>query len=206
MANPKKKKTLFMAQFAVLLAVEMLFCFTPLGSLPAIGPIVATLSAIPVVIAAILLGTAAGSAMGFFFGLFSFIVWTFMPPSPAFAFVFTPFYSFGDFSGNFGSLLICFLPRILIGTVAGLAYKLLSKCQSNLRCAIAAALGSLTNTVLVLGGIWLFFGAEYAGLAGIPILAIIGTTVLTSGIPEAIVAAIIAAAVCRPLLNINQIR
>ena len=42
------KKTLFMAHFALLLAIEAIVCFTPLGSLPAIGPIVATLGMVPV--------------------------------------------------------------------------------------------------------------------------------------------------------------
>jgi uncharacterized membrane protein len=86
----KKSKVLFLTQFSVLLAIEAVVCFTPLGSLPAIGPIVATLSHIPVIVTAILLGTAAGAGMGFFFGLFSFLVWTFAPPSPVVAFVFTP--------------------------------------------------------------------------------------------------------------------
>lgn len=201
----RNSKILFMVQFAVLLAIEIIFCFTPLGSLPAFGPIVATLSAVPVVITAVLLGTKAGTLMGFFFGLFSFIVWTFMPPNPAMAFIFTPFYSFGDFSGNIGSLLICFVPRILVGTVAGLVYSALSKKlkkNSIVSYAAAGAAGSFINTVLVMGGIWLFFGEPYSGLVGLPILAIIGTTVLTSGIPEAVVSGILAPAVCKPLQSI----
>ena len=89
--NSSRNKILFLAQFSLLLAIEAIVCFTPLGSLPALGPIVATLSHIPVIITAVLLGTKAGAGMGFFFGLFSFLVWSFAPPSPAIAFVFTPF-------------------------------------------------------------------------------------------------------------------
>ena len=195
-------KTLFMTQFAILLAIEALFCFTPLGSLPALGPIVATLAMIPVVITALLLGTKAGTLMGACAGLFSFIVWTFMPPSPIAAFVFTPFYSLGEFSGNFGSVLICFAPRILVGTVTGLTYSVLSKRlpSKNVLClSLSAALGSLTNTFGVMGGIWLFFGNQYSSLAGGAMLVIIGTTVLTSGIPEAIISAVAASAVCQPM-------
>ena len=158
----KKNKTLFLAQFGILLAIEAIFCFTPLGSIP-MGPIVATLAMIPVILVAILLGTKAGTLMGAFAGLFSFIVWTFAPPSPVFAFVFTPFYSVGELSGNFGSVLICFLPRILVGTVAGLSYKALSKRfpEKDILCfSLSAILGSITNTVGVLGGIWLFFGNQ----------------------------------------------
>lgn len=198
----KKGRTLWLVQFGVLLAIEAIFCFTPLGSLPALGPIVATLAMIPVVITAILLGTKTGTIMGAFAGLFSLIVWTFTPPSPIVAFVFTPFYTLGEFSGNFGSLLICFVPRILVGTVTGLVYQVLSKKfpSKNVLCfSLSAALGSLTNTFGVMGGIWLFFGDQYSTIVGSAILIIIGSTVLTSGIPEAIVSAIAASAVCKPL-------
>lgn len=200
-------KILFIAQFGILLALEAIVCFTPLGSLPAIGPIVATLSHIPVIITAIVLGTGAGAAMGFFFGLFSFIVWTFMPPSPI-AFVFTPFYSVGDIGGNFWSLVICFVPRILIGVAAGVCFKRLSKVLDNaFTYIISGVLGSLVNTLLVLGGIYLFFGNEYSKAIQIGfelLLGIIGMTILTSGIPEAVIGGITAYAVGRPLRKINS--
>ncbi len=197
-----KNKTLSLVQFAILLAIEALFCFTPLGSLPALGPIVATLAMIPVIITALVLGTGAGALMGGFAGLFSLLVWTFMPPIPLAAFVFSPFYSLGEFTGNFYSLIICFIPRIAVGVVAGLAYKALHKSfpeKQSLCLGASAALGSLANTLGVMGGIWLFFGAEYSYLAGKAILLIIATTVLTSGIPEAVISAVAAIAICRPL-------
>ena len=196
-----KTTTLILVQFGLLLAIEAIFCFTPLGSLPALGPIVATLMMIPVIITAIMLGPTAGTLMGFFAGLFSFIVWTFIPPGPL-AFVFTPFYSLGEFSGNFYSILICFVPRILAGTVTGLTYKGLSKTfptKNVLSFSISAVLGSFVNTFGVMGGIGLFFGKQVSSLAGEAILIIIGTTILFSGIPEAIVGAAAASAVCKPL-------
>ena len=205
------KKVLFLAQFSILLAIEAIVSFTPLGSLPALGPIVATLSHVPVIITAVLLGTGAGAAMGFFFGLFSFIVWTFTPPSPVVAFVFTPFYSFGDVGGNFWSLVICFAPRILIGLVTGVCFQLFTRLFSRwekkdaLVYGLSGLLGSLTNTILVLGGIYLFFGNDYAGAIGISfslLLGIIGTTILTSGIPEAVIGAVAAYGICRPLHKI----
>lgn len=204
-----KNKTLFLVQFSVLLAIEAIFCFTPLGSLPALGPIVATLAMVPVSITAVLLGTKAGTMMGAFAGLFSFLVWTFMPPMPLMAFIFTPFYSLGEFSGNFGSLLICFVPRILVGTVTGVSYKYLSETlhkKSVFSISISAALGSLINTFGVMGGIWLFFGKQYASIAGQTMIYIIGFTILTSGIPEAIVSAILSSAVCRPLKTLLERR
>ena len=202
-----RRKILFLAQFSVLLAIEAIVCFTPLGSLPALGPIVATLSHVPVILTAILLGPLAGSLMGFSFGLFSLLVWTFTPPSPLVAFAFTPFYSLGQFQGNAWSLVIVFVPRILIGLVAGLVFAAAKK-RRKLEMPLAAAsgvLGSLMNTLLVLGGIWLFFGRPYAAAAGFAyetILAVIGGTVLASGLPEAAIAGFLAAAVAVPVRRI----
>lgn len=204
-----RKRILFITQFGILLAIEAIVCFTPLGSLPAIGPIVATLSHIPVIIAAIALGTGAGAAMGFFFGLFSFIVWTFMPPLPISAFVFTPFYSVGEFRGNFLSLIICFVPRILIGVVAGASYKFFGRIfkKDILPCAISGVLGSMTNTLLVLGGIYLFFGRPYAEAFEMSfnlLLGAIGMIVLTSGVPEAVIGGILGYAVGSPLKKMQS--
>lgn len=189
-----RDRTLFLVRFGLLLAIEALFCFTPLGSLPAIGPIVATLAMIPVVITAIVLGTWAGSLMGLFAGIFSLIVWSFMPPSPIVAFVFSPLQS-----GNVLSAVICIVPRVLVGTASGLFYRAFRRRRDWLRYGVAGAVGSLTNTLLVMGGIALVFGGEYASALGVGLFTIIATTVLTSGIPEAVVTFIVAYAVCRPL-------
>jgi uncharacterized membrane protein len=202
-------RTLFLAQFSMLLAIEAIVCFTPLGSLP-IGPIVATLGMVPVIITAVILGTGAGSAMGFFAGLFSFCVWTFTPSSPIIAFVFTPFYSVGSVHGNFWSLVICFVPRILVGTVTGLCFALFTrlKWRPVFSYSVSGILGSLVNTFLVLGGIYVFFGQSYASVIGKSfdaLLGLIGLTILTNGIPEAIIGGLAAYAVCYPVKkNINS--
>lgn len=199
------EKTLFLTRFSILLALEAIFCFTPLGSIP-IGPMVATTMMIPVIIAGILMGPKAGTAMGAFAGLFSFLVWTFVPPSPL-AFVFTPFYSVGEISGNFWSLVIVFVPRILAGTFTGLCFQWMQKRKfTGKKAAFAYGLsglvGSMTNTVGVLGGIYLFFGRDYASALGMGyelLLGAVGAVVLTNGIPEAILSTVIASVVCQPL-------
>lgn len=190
----------FLVKFSILVVIEAIFCFTPLGSLPALGPIVATLAMVPVIVTALILGTKAGAAMGAIAGLFSFIVWTFMPPVPPVAFVLTPFYALGDMQGNVGSLIIAFIPRILVGAVAGGLYQVLSRVyrkKDALNMAISSVAGSLVNTFGVMGGIWLFFGAQYSATLNQSMLWIIGITVLSNGIPEAIVAGIIAPVVSR---------
>lgn len=196
----RRTQTVTLAQFAILLALEAIVCFTPLGSLP-LGPVVATLSHLPVIVAAIMLGPGLGALMGFFFGLFSFLVMTFAPASPT-AFVFTPFYSVGDISGNGWSLVICFVPRILIGLFAGLTYKALTKRWPKkdwLRFGLSGFVGTATNTFLVLLGMGLFFAEPIESVLGGAILALIGATILTNGIPEIILGVLVAYAVCKPL-------
>jgi len=187
------KSTKNFTRFAILLAIEAVFCFTPLGSLPAIGPIVATLAMIPVVVTAHTMGVRAGGLMGFFAGLFSFIVWSFMPPNPALAFVFTPLYSFAGVSGGVRSLLICFVPRILVGVVAAAVYQALRHKPNVISYGVSGFLGSMMNTIFVMGGIYVFFGRSYAEALGVGfemLLGLIWTTVLTSGIPEAVISAL----------------
>lgn len=203
-----RKKILFMAQFAMLLAIELIFCFTPLGSIPIVpGLIVATLAMVPVVVTAVLLGTGAGAAMGLVAGTCSFLWWSFIAPAPT-SFVFTPIHSLPDVPHSVWSVVICFVPRILTGVVAGVCATAFGRSKHKaLRSApvaygVSAALGSLTNTILVLGGVYLFFGKEYAITLEQPyglLLGILGMSVLTNGIPEAIIAFLASVGICTPV-------
>ena len=199
-----RKQILFLCQFSILLAIEIIVCFTPLGTLPSLGMLSATLSHVPVIITALILGTKAGTFMGFAFGMCSFIYWTFVAPG-AFSFLYTPFYSLGEYSGNFGSLLICFVPRILIGVVTALTMKGLTKVLKNefVAATVAGVAGTLTNTLLVLGGIYIFFGAEYYSMAvadsSQTLLAFLGMVILTNGLPEAAIGGIAASAIAVPV-------
>ncbi len=199
-----RKQILFLCQFAILLAIEIIVCFTPLGTLPSLGMLSATLSHVPVIITAVILGIKAGALMGLAFGACSFIYWTFVAPG-AFSFLYTPFYTLGEYSGNFGSLLICFVPRILIGVVTVLVMKGMMKIVKNefAAAAIAGVLGTLTNTFLVLLGIYVFFGQEYYSMAvsdgSQTLLAFLGMVVLTNGLPEAVIGGAAASAVAVPV-------
>ncbi len=201
--NKSKKRisTRAMTILGILTAIEIIMAFTPLGSIP-IGPIVATLAHIPVIIAGVTLGTYAGAYMGALFGLLSFIVHTMMPTITSF--IFTPFFSLGEAGGNPLSLVICFVPRIVLGISAGLLFELIAKRDTRKYAAyiIASVVPSLLHTVLVLGGVYLFFGETYAaaiGQAYDALLGLIFTVLLTNGIPEAILAAILAVAVGKAL-------
>ena len=91
-----RKKTLFWIQMSLFTAIEVLFCFTVLGSIPISPGIVATLAHIPAIIVALTLGKRAGAFIGAVMGICSLIVWTFMPPNPAVAFAFSPFVPNGN--------------------------------------------------------------------------------------------------------------
>ena len=221
-----RKKILFLVQFAILLSLEAIFCFTPLGSIPLTPLMVATLGMIPVIITALLLGTLAGSVMGLFAGIFSLIVWVFMPPPSFLVVVFSP-----TVSGSFWSIIICVAPRIFVGTVTGLVYYLLKKINKNSKIfetfafGIAAVLGSFVNTAFVLwGGYLIFFdklSAVFEGNEAIAtwitdmlsalgwsfspesaVLTAMNILVFTNGVPELIVSAVVAIGVCMPLKHI----
>ncbi|MDO4853179.1 MAG: ECF transporter S component [Clostridia bacterium] len=199
----RREQTKRLTELGVLIALEIIIAFTPLGTIQ-VGTIAATLGHIPVIIAAIVLGTAEGAFMGFVFGLLSFLYWTFVQPMNPTAFMFTPFCQLGEIRGSAWSLLICFVPRILIGVVAGEVCKLVKRTtnRDGLAYGLAGAAGSAVTTILVLGLTYLLIGRPYVAAvfqggtapenAMAWLLAAIGGVILTNGIPELIVGAIAA--------------
>lgn len=207
----KSEQTRRLAFMAMFLAIEIVLVFTPLGFIP-IPPLNPTLMHIPVIIAAITLGKKAGAQMGFVFGLCSFLNATFRPGITSF--VFTPFFSIGAVSGNWTSLIIAFVPRILLGFVSGWIFETLTKKKVNehVSVIISALAGAMTNTILVMGGIYVFFGAAYAEAIGISYGALIGaimTVVTTNGAFEAAIGAGICVVVCKaiqPFMRTKKLR
>ena len=206
-------KTKDMVTTAMFVAIILAMSFVPyLGYIP-LGFMTATIIHSPVIIGAILLGPARGAFLGGIFGLTSMINNTFNPNLTSF--VFSPFYSLGNVHGNFKSLIICFVPRILIGVVAYYVYtgivKLVKKKNSGkssiAALAAAGAAGALTNTLLVMNGIYFLFGSSYANAKGIATDALYGVilgVIGTQGVPEAIVAAVLTAAIGKALLHIRR--
>lgn len=189
-------------------AIIIIMAMVPgLGYIP-LGVIRATIIHVPVIIGALVLGPEKGAILGGIFGLTSLINNTFAPTVTSF--VFSPFYTMGEIHGGVKSLIICFVPRILIGIVAYYVYKLVRKIMKNSKHSMVTALalsgvaGSLTNTLLVMNLIYLFFGESYAAVKEIAYEALYGTilTVIgTNGIPEAIVSAILVTAIGRVFLK-----
>ena len=200
----KSKNTKFITLMGVLLAIEIIMAFTPLGFVP-LGFTKATTIHIPVVIGAIFLGPLAGAILGGAFGILSIIINTVSPALTSF--VFSPFITIGGAQGNIWSLVIALVPRMLIGIVAYYSYKWVSKIDKTkvIAYATAGVVGSLTNTVLVMSGIYIFFGQQYAAAKEVTFEALFGVImgiIGVNGIPEAIVAAIIVAIVCKVLKSV----
>jgi uncharacterized membrane protein len=183
----QSKKTVQMVLAGVMTALIIVMSSVPfLGYIP-LGVINATIIHIPVIIGAILLGPKYGAFLGLVFGMTSIIKNTFQPNLTSF--VFSPFYQMGEYGGNFYSVIISLVPRILIGVVAWAVYQGLRKLLSGHRSdtqktdnisadskkkmaqkrktgetvalAVAGVAGSLTNTLLVMHMIYFFFGESY---------------------------------------------
>ena len=200
------RNTKSLALLGVLLAIELILTFTPLGLIP-LGFMNATTLHIPVIIGAIFLGPIGGGILGASFGILSVITNTIRPNITSF--VFSPFITICNTSGNFASLIIAIVPRILIGVVAYYVYKLVASKNKTIAYSLAAVAGSMTNTILVMGGIYIFFGQAYAAAKGLAFEALFGIIlgiVGMNGVPEAIVAAIIVATICKVLSKVYKQR
>ena len=194
----KLRHVIYVAMFCTIQIVLML---TPLGFVP-IGPVAATTLHLPVITAGVLLGKKAGMTLGLLFGLISVTRATLNPSLTSF--LFSPFApSVAGVSGNVFSLVIAIVPRVLLGYLAALLYELLVKHRVTkpLAPGIAALIATLCHTILVLGGIALFFGDAYVNAVGVEgsLLVFLGTIILTNGIVEALLAVFVVSALIRAL-------
>ena len=173
-----------MAVISVLSAISIVLSMIPFVGYIPLGPVKATIMHVPVIIGAVIEGPLVGAAVGLIFGLTSLFKAFTEPSITSFCFM---------------NPIISVLPRILIGVVSYYVYKLIYKISKRVYLSgfVAGVLGSLTNTIGVMGLIYVIYADKYmqaigqAGNAGKYILLICAT----NGIPEAIVAGILVAAV-----------
>ena len=177
------KNTRELVQTAIFVALILLLGLTPIGMIP-LGFIYLSLLGVPVVIGTLLLGLRRGLLLGLCFGavsamkafgLFgapSTLAATLMAASPVLAMIMT------------------FLPRLLVPVTTQLCYRAVSgRMKLRRAVAIAAAVGSLTNTFFYLGLMLLFYCIM--GIDSAKVLALIGGTGLIAGSAEAVVNALI---------------
>ena len=200
----KKHDTRWMVSVALMAAIVIVLANTPLGMIQL--PIIkATTVHIPVIIGAILLGPSAGAILGAVFGVCSLISNTMAPTLLSFAF--SPFMSTTGIPGALKAIWISVGCRILIGVVAGWLWILLSKLKVSqvIALPIVGFIGSMVNTVAVMGSIYLLFAQQYAQAREVGVTAVWGLimgTVTASGIPEAIAAAVLVLALGKVLIKV----
>lgn len=194
--------------YALFTGMIFLLGLTPLGFITL--PIAAiTTVHIPVIVGAYRFGLKGGALLGFFFGLTSLIA-CFTRPDAIAAIVLGTNSGFAAYN-LFLILSIIFLPRICVGVFSALVYKGLHKKSETLAMGAAAFVGSLTNTVLVLGGLYLFAFNETGAILGLganftsrQVLNVLLGIVSLNGLLEAGFAVIICTAVGRALLHFEK--
>ena len=186
-----RSNTLGLVQLALLIAIEVILAFTPLG-LIMIPPISATLLHVPVIVGAILLGPKSGAILGGVFGLCSMWKASTAATSPV-DMAFSPFLSGKPMS----SIVMCVVTRILLGIIAGVLFKILVRVLKNkeaLAIGLTAVLSTVCHTIMVLGCLAVFF-KDF----GLGVMAVVLTLVSVSSVCEMAVAAVVAMALCKPL-------
>lgn len=194
----RNSATRSMALFSMFIAIELVLLLTPLGYIRLPGLSI-TLMHIPVIAAGILLGWKYGAGLGLIFGLTS--VWNATMQPGITSFVFSPFVTIAGISGNWTSLLIAIVPRVLLGVIAGLLFGLFKKYMKRVPAAgLTAVLATLCHTLMVLGLIALCWGPQYAsaiGQSADQLLYFLGMVILTNGIAEMVMAGIVCMALAR---------
>ena len=182
-------RTARLTQLALLAAIEVLLAFTPLGFIQL--PVVSiTMLHIPVIIGAIILGPKEGGFLGLVMGGCSMI--RSFTSATMVSLLINP-----TTSGNpLASVIMTFVPRILIGVAAGYVYLAMKKkgIATSVSVGTAAVCGSLTNTILVLGSMAVFFQS-------FPLANVLATIVGVNSLAEIAAAAVISIAVCIPLMK-----
>ena len=179
-----------MAVISVLSAISIVLSMIPFVGYIKLGPVDATIMHVPVIIGAVVEGPLVGAAVGLIFGLTSLFKALTEPTITSFCFI---------------NPVISVLPRILIGVVAYYVYALMYKISKRVYVSgfVAGVIGSLTNTIGVMGLIYVIYADKYmqaigqSGSAAKYVLAICAT----NGIPEAIVAGILVAAVAVAMIR-----
>jgi len=157
--NKEKSRTMAVTGIMCGIAIVMSFPFVGTFVLPTVS---ATVAFLPVIITTIMLGLKPGLVVAFVAGTASLIRALVVPTLLA------PY---------FLNPLVSIVPRIMIAVMVWLAFKGLmatptpkSLDKTPIAVAIAAVIGSLTNTALVLGSIYLFHAAPLRD-GGAPLFA-----------------------------------
>ncbi|OTN91807.1 ECF transporter S component [Enterococcus faecium] len=193
-----RNKTFRLVLRAILLAIIIVQAMVPwLGFIP-LGFISLTIIHIIVIIAAVVLGPKDGMVIGLFWGIATIVRAYAMPTTPFDTLVFT-------------NPIISVVPRVLVGLVAGLVFHWIYQKNKSITIssAFAGVLGSLVNTVLVLGFMGLFYTGATADAYGVDSALLFKTlagVAAINGIPEAIGAGIITPLLAKALFAATPLK
>lgn len=148
----KSLNTKVLTTYALFLAIMLIMAFVPgLGFIPTSVAAIVIIQ-VPVIIASYFLGFKGGMFFGLVFGLTS-VIKCFTEPD-AFAMIIM---NAGGLK-TIGLMIICLIvPRIMIGVMSRAVYTLFNKFDKTRisSMAVAAFVGTITNTILFLGAFYL---------------------------------------------------
>ncbi len=188
----KKSKltTKKIATIGLLSSISILLGITRLGFIQ-INVVGATIMHLPVIAAGILEGPLVGAIVGLIFGVFSMYQALSAPSIVATAFL---------------NPLVSVVPRILIGIVSYYVFALLKKPLKKGSISVAAFIGSYTNTIGVIGAIYLLH-PEVLGITKGQTMSEMGKILLASMGIGSIFEAILACLIVTPIVvAIQKIR
>ena len=185
MAKTRHQQIRHNTTLAIFIAIILLQDFVPFfGNIP-LGPLSITTLHVTVIIAAIVLGPVDGAIIGGIWGLLTWVRAFVAPSSPL-------------------------APLVMIGILAGYTFILMCRLvKAKYIAAVSAAIvGTLTNTGLVLGFIYLFYRtpavAQTYGVNVNHLLIALETVMATNGLAELILAIIIVPMVALPVLEVRR--
>ena len=151
----KRVNTRFLAQLALLIAIQVVMRLLGLGRVP-IGPLNMSFLTLPIAIGAMLMGLLTGAILGGVFGLFS--LWDAISGAGGMT-------SFFFQNNPVSTVILCVGMRILMGVCCGLIFKAVSKLDRDEKTwsyFVGALSAPLLNTIFFMGYIILmFYNTEY---------------------------------------------
>lgn len=197
-----------MAILAMLSGIILVMQTTGIGMIPL--PIFKlTIIHIPVILGAIALGPAAGAFLGAVFGICS--IWANTTAPGIMSVFFSPFLTVSGVAGAAKALWVSLGCRVAMGYLTGWIWRVLGKLNVKdlIRLPVTAVLGTVLNTVLVLGSICLLFPGEYAQINHATVdalFSIVAATVATNGLAEALAAAVLVTGIGKAILHFMERR
>jgi uncharacterized membrane protein len=188
---------------SVFTGVIFLLAFSPFGFINLVV-IKGTVIHIPVIVGSLTLGPYWGAFLGAMFGVSSLIINSVAPSLLSFAF--SPLIPLpGASGGSLWAIVVCFVPRILVGVTPWHADRLFRrffpfKEKRLLSTFAAGVVGSATNTLLVMHIIYFVFRDSYATVRNVASEAVYGLVlgvVMINGIPEAVLAGVLTSFICK---------